>query len=111
MFTYYPQAVKVAGFSTTDVEDEIPTDFCMNQNYPNPFNPSTTIAYQIPKEGIVTLKVYDVLGREVTTLVNENKVVGKYSVEFSSNQLASGTYFYRLTSADFTEIRKMILLR
>ena len=96
---------------TITVELGLPTEYSLKQNYPNPFNPSTIITYQIPKEGFVTLKVYDVLGREVATLVNENKQAGKYSLEFSSKQLSSGTYFYRLTSGEFTEIIKMILLR
>ena len=96
---------------TVDPSADIPTDYALKQNYPNPFNPSTTITYQIPKDGFVTLKVYDVLGREVATLVNKTKQAGKYSVEFSSNQLSSGTYFYRLTSGDFTEINKMLMIK
>ena len=66
-------------------------------NYPNPFNPSTTIAYNIPKDGHVKLAVYDLLGKEIKMLVNENKSTGKYSVQFNGNNLASGTYFYHLT--------------
>ena len=96
---------------TITVELGIPTLYSLKQNYPNPFNPTTIIAYQIPKEGLVSLKVYDVLGREVSILVNENKDAGKYAVEFNSIRLTSGTYFYRLTSGSYTETIKMIILK
>jgi serine protease len=77
-------------------EEGIPTKFALNQNYPNPFNPSTKINYQLPTDSWVTLKVYDVLGREVTTLVNEAKKIGRYEVEFDGSELTSGVYFYTL---------------
>ena len=96
---------------TITVELGIPTVYSLKQNYPNPFNPTTIIAYQIPKEGFVTLKVYDVLGREVSILVNENIHAGKFAIEFNSNRLSSGTYFYRLTSGEYTETIKMIVLK
>ena len=104
-YKYFPNNIGIA------VETDTPKEFKLFQNYPNPFNPSTTIAYQIPKEGFVTLKVYDVLGREIMTLVNENKQVGKYYVEFIANQLPSGAYFYRLNYGEFTQIIKMLLLK
>jgi hypothetical protein len=92
-----------------------PKQFLLQQNYPNPFNPSTVISYQLPAAGEVTLKVYDVLGREVVTLVNEYKNVGNYEVEFKSTvgsrQLANGVYFYRLQVGDYVETKKMILLK
>ncbi|NWG29577.1 MAG: DUF362 domain-containing protein [Ignavibacteriaceae bacterium] len=95
-------------------EELTPNNFALEQNYPNPFNPSTTISYTIPASSFVTLKVYDVLGNEIATLVNEEKPGGKYEVEFSPEQtisLSSGIYFYRLQSGSFIETKKMILLR
>ncbi|MBU0473945.1 MAG: T9SS type A sorting domain-containing protein [Bacteroidetes bacterium] len=81
------------------------------QNYPNPFNPSTLITYQIPKNGFVNLVVYNSLGQEVTTLVNEHQTIGKYSVQFNASSLPSGVYFYKIESGDFTKVNKMLLLR
>ena len=84
----------------------------MLQNFPNPFNPSTTIYYSIPEISFVTLKVYDVLGIEITTLVNEEKPAGSYEVEFSAaGGLPSGVYFYLLNSGNVIETKKMILLK
>ena len=91
--------------------DIAPIEFSLSQNYPNPFNPSTTINYSIPNAGIVTIKVYDVLGKEVATLVNEDKPAGNYEVEFNASDLPSGIYFYQLKSERFVEIKKMILLK
>jgi hypothetical protein len=90
---------------------ELPKAYSLAQNYPNPFNPVTKINFAIPKQGFVTLKVYDVLGREVNTLVNEVKQVGSYSVDFDGSALASGVYFYRLESGSFTDIKRMILVK
>jgi hypothetical protein len=92
-------------------------DYDLFQNYPNPFNPSTVISYQLPNDSKVTLKLYDVLGKEITTLVNEYKGAGKYSVEFSAGScgnaanLPSGIYFYELRANDFVTSKKMILLK
>ena len=83
----------------------------LSQNYPNPFNPSTTIKYQIPNAGNVTLKVYDILGREVTTLVDEFKNEGRYEVNFNAGKLASGVYIYTIKSNDFTASKKLMLLK
>ena len=77
--------------------------FTLEQNYPNPFNPSTVISYQLPVSSDVTLKVYDVLGNEVATLVNEEKSAGSYEVEFSADGLTSGIYFYKLTNRQAQE--------
>jgi len=112
-------------YTITDVDyEEInPSAFVLNQNYPNPFNPSTVISYQLPVSGFVSLKVYDVLGNEVVTLVNEYKPAGSYEVEFSGHSdegqnlpagrqgLSSGIYFYQLKANNFIETKKMILLR
>lgn len=95
----------------------LPVEYRLFQNFPNPFNPGTIIRYQIPEAGFVSLKVYDILGREVATLVNEEKTAGSYEVEFNTQQttfnkqLASGVYFYRLQAGNFIQTRKMVLIR
>jgi hypothetical protein len=94
-----------------EAEINIPNKFSLSQNYPNPFNPSTVICYQLAAGSQVTLMVYDVLGNEVATLVNEEKQPGVYEVEFDASQLSSGIYFYKLKAGNFTETKKMILLK
>ncbi len=91
--------------------NEIPIEFRLSQNYPNPFNPSTKIKFQNADAKFVSLKVYDVLGREVATLVNEEKPVGIYEVKFDAVGLPSGIYFYRLQAGSFIETKKMIFLK
>ncbi len=84
----------------------------MDQNYPNPFNPSTGISYSLSRPGFVTQKLFDMLGREVRTLIHETKAAGRHSITFQANGLASGVYFYRLTpESGFSTTRKMLLLR
>ena len=90
---------------------EIPQKFELAQNYPNPFNPSTTISYSIAKEGNVSLKIFDVLGQEVASIVNEFQKVGNYKVSFNATQLATGIYFYRIQSGSFTNVKKMMLIK
>lgn len=85
--------------------------FQLNQNYPNPFNPSTKIDFSIPSTGLVQLKVYNVLGQEVATLVNENMTVGSHSVTFDASRLASGIYLYKLVTGNFVSTKKMVLLK
>ena len=97
--------------SVEQVSSEIPTEFSLNQNYPNPFNPSTTITYSIPKESIVTLKIFNAIGEEVATLVNEFKQVGNYEASFNSSSLPSGIYLYRMQAGDFVQTKNMILLK
>jgi len=94
-----------------DNETIMVKSFRLDQNFPNPFNPSTRIKYAIGSRQFVTLKVYDVLGNEVATLVNEEKPAGTFEVEFNAEDLTSGIYFYTLTAGSFTETKKMILLR
>jgi hypothetical protein len=91
----------------------IPCKYSLSQNYPNPFNPETIIKYSLEKNSLVSLKVYDVLGREVATLVNEIKKAGEYLIPFSTNQypLSSGVYFYKLQTAGFTDVKRMIILK
>jgi len=103
-------------FSYSDevvVDVNAPLTFSLAQNYPNPFNPSTVINYQLPVAGLVTLKVFDVLGNEVVTLVNEEKNAGSYNAQFTMNnvQLSSGIYFYKLQAGSFVDTKKMILLK
>ncbi len=86
-------------------------EYALEQNYPNPFNPSTTLKYQIPQNGFVTLKVYDILGKEVATLVNVEKTSGRYEVYFNASSLASGVYLYRLNVNDYVNVKKMLLLK
>ena len=86
-------------------------NYIILQNYPNPFNPSTTIKYQIPRQSFVTIRIYDVLGNEIATLVNEEKSIGSYEVEFDATNLPSGIYFYRIHAGSFIETKKMILLK
>jgi len=117
--------------NTIEIEINSPTKFSLSQNYPNPFNPVTKIHFTIPtsplnpspyqgegnRERFVTLKVYDVLGKEVATLVNEEKSAGSYEVEFNSvetlhaTSLPSGVYFYQLKAGDFVETKKLILVK
>ncbi len=100
-----------AYITSVKVEETIPNDFSLRQNYPNPFNPSTSIEYTIPSESFVELKVFDVLGNEVATLVNEQQQAGVYRADFSADNLPSGMYFARLTANEFTQVVKMILLK
>jgi endoglucanase len=90
---------------------ETPLNFELRQNYPNPFNPVTTIKYQVPNAGIVIIKIFDILGHEITTLVNEQKQPGKYAVQWNASNNSSGLYFYRIQAERFVETKKMVLLR
>lgn len=94
-----------------DGNNFLPETFKLYQNYPNPFNPTTKIKFEIPERSFVTIKVYDVLGNEVETLVNEEKLIGEYEVEFDATGLPSGFYFYQIKAANFVETKKMILLK
>lgn len=90
---------------------EIPNSFSLNQNYPNPFNPVTNIKFNLPKSGNVRLVVFDVMGREVATMINENMSAGSYTADFNAVSLSSGIYFYKLITADFTDTKKMMLVK
>ncbi len=109
------QSIEITYVSSTatavNIQSTSPKNFMLSQNYPNPFNPATTISFQIPKSSFVTLKVYDVLGREVASLINEQKSPGTYSVNFNASNLSSGMYLYRLQAGDFVETKKLVLLK
>jgi photosystem II stability/assembly factor-like uncharacterized protein len=97
--------------SSGEPGESIPKEYGIKQNYPNPFNPTTSIRYSIPKEGLVTLKVYNIIGEEVATLVDEVKQADNYNVSFDASSLSSGIYFYRLQAGNFVETKKMVLLK
>ena len=88
-----------------------PKEFALEQNYPNPFNPTTAISYQLSSNSLTTLKIYDAIGREVATLVNEVKEAGYYSAQFDGSALSSGIYFAKLTSDRKTQMKKLLLLK
>ncbi len=88
-----------------------PVNFNLEQNYPNPFNPSTVISFKLSVSSFVSLKIFDILGREISTLVNEEKQPGNYEVTFDASKLSSGIYFYTLQSGSFVETKKMILIK
>ncbi|MFQ3598265.1 MAG: T9SS type A sorting domain-containing protein [Chloroherpetonaceae bacterium] len=94
-----------------EVNAGLPKQFVLEQNYPNPFNPTTSVAYQLPTAGNVSLKVFDMLGKEVATLVNGRQEAGAYTINFNANQLSSGVYFYRLQAGNFVQTRKMMLVK
>ena len=92
-------------------DEKLNNSFYLSQNYPNPFNPTTRIKYQVASIEKVSLKIYDILGREIANLVNELKAPGTYDVEFDASKLSSGIYFYKLTSGNFVETKKMMLIK
>jgi hypothetical protein len=100
-----------AGITGINNETEIPNSYTLSQNYPNPFNPTTTISYTLPEKSRVSLKIFDLLGAEVVELVNSELEPGAYKIDFNSNGLTSGVYFYRLETKTFVETKKMILLK
>lgn len=111
---WYVDDIKLTNYSTvTGVNQisEIAAKYSLNQNYPNPFNPSTKIRYAIAKSGFVSLKVYDMTGKVVSELVNNNQTVGSYEVSFNAAALSSGVYYYKLESEGFAETRKMLLIK
>jgi len=99
--------------SPTDIEDDInlPTLANLYQNYPNPFNPLTKINYSVPQTSNVVITVFDILGNEIETLVNEEKSIGTYEITWIAENLPSGVYFYRLQAGSFVQTKKMVLLR
>jgi hypothetical protein len=94
-----------------EIGDMLPSGYVLSQNYPNPFNPTTAIDFTLPASGFVSLKVYDLLGREVMTLVNEQKAAGTYRATFDASNMPSGTYFYALKAGSFNSVKKMTLVK
>ena len=115
--TYYYRLKQIdynGAFAYSDiieVQVTAPIKFALNQNYPNPFNPSTLISYSIPQNSFVTVKVYDIIGNEVSTLVNQTQSAGKYDVKFDASSLSNGVYFYTIKADNFTSTKKMILMK
>ena len=107
--TYRRLISELIGIQT--IGNSVPKSFSLYQNYPNPFNPSTKINFGIPKSAAVKLLIYDMLGREAAILVNEELKAGNYSVEWNALSFASGVYFYRIESIDFTQTKKMVLIK
>lgn len=113
---YFNNAAKVV--SVKEETGQLPSDYRLEQNFPNPFNPDTTIKFSIPKTASkneamqnVSLKIYDILGRQVASLINESKYPGSYQVKFNAGNLPSGSYFYELIAGNFTQTKKMILMK
>jgi hypothetical protein len=97
---------------TAENHNQLPKRFALEQNYPNPFNPSTDIKFQLPIQSYVTIKVYDLLGKEIVALMNnEKKDAGYYDVKFDASNLASGLYFYKIEAGTFTDTKKMVLVK
>jgi hypothetical protein len=109
-FKIFPYYSKLSTLGVTNSKS-VPRDFFLSQNYPNPFNPTTVINYQLPVTSNVTLKVYNVLGKEVKTLVDGRQTAGSHSVEFNGDKLSSGVYFYSITAGVFHQVKKMILVK
>ncbi|MCX6165889.1 MAG: T9SS type A sorting domain-containing protein, partial [Ignavibacteriae bacterium] len=89
----------------------LPKKFSISQNYPNPFNPVTKIDFDLPNDCNVSIKLYDITGREIKTLLNERKNAGYYTIDFTANNIASGVYFYRIVAGSYSEIKKMVLIK
>ena len=115
-FPYAPlgmgaEAVNLCNITGVEYKSELPTGYELKQNYPNPFNPSTTLSFVIGHKSFVSLKVFDILGNEIAKIVNEEKPAGEYEVAFNAAGLPSGVYFYSLKAGDYSDTKKLILLK
>jgi hypothetical protein len=108
---YWSIRAKVSFVSINTISTEVPSNYSLSQNYPNPFNPTTNIKFAVAKTGFVTLKVYDLSGKEVASLVNNNLSAGTYNYAFDGSKLSSGIYFYTIRANDFSETKKMMLIK
>ncbi len=97
--------------NSNDITTDIPAKFELKDNYPNPFNPTTKINYELPITNYVTLKIYDIGGKEIAALVNGQQNAGRYSVEWNASGFASGTYFYKIVAGEFSQVKRMILVK
>jgi hypothetical protein len=109
--TWVEANILIVNVDSKNNKSSVPEHFTLSRNYPNPFNPETTIEYALPYNSFVQIKIFDVLGREIKTLVNDNLAAGKYKTIIDASELSSGVYFYRLSADNFTEIKKMILVK
>jgi hypothetical protein len=109
--TWLMSYIKSNPVGVEKISSSLPSNFTLEQNYPNPFNPTTNIRYSITLTSKVTLKIYDLLGREVQTLVNDEQTPGKYSVSLNAGKLSSGIYFYQLKAGDYSATKKLMLLK
>ena len=109
----FAQRIKESGGTVgiQSISSEIPGRFELNQNYPNPFNPVTVIGFSLPINSFVSLKIYDILGREVTVLINNQMQAGKYEYKFNAENLKSGVYFYSLTTKGFSATKKLVIVK
>ncbi len=105
------EEVAIDNFSTGSEVSSLPNEFALQQNFPNPFNPTTSINYDLPVSSMVTLKIYDITGKEIATLVNEQKNAGIHNISFDGSNFASGVYFYRIEAGEFTQVKKMFLIK
>jgi len=110
-FSWEAELIDYSIATKVEQDENLLMDFELLQNYPNPFNPSTTIEFSIPEKGNVVLKIFDILGNEITTLINEDKTAGSHSVVFGANNLPTGIYFYKIRAGNYTATRKLILLK
>ena len=97
--------------SLSIVENNLPNTFSLKQNYPNPFNPLTTIEYNIPQNNFVRITIYNLRGEKIKTLVNKNKIAGNYSIVFDGNNFSSGIYFYRIEAGNYSNTKKLVLMK
>ncbi|MBN2572070.1 MAG: T9SS type A sorting domain-containing protein, partial [Ignavibacteriales bacterium] len=113
IISFYANTVSVTYTSFTNIQDDnlFPNKFSLSQNYPNPFNPSTIISYQLPIISRVTIKIFNVTGQEILTLLDEEKSPGVYNIDFNASQLSSGVYIYQMKAGEFTQSQKMILIK
>jgi N-acetylmuramoyl-L-alanine amidase len=108
---YYDDFQNDVVVNVQDEKNQLPTEFVLSQNFPNPFNPTTNINWTLPENGIVSLKIYDMLGKEISTLVNQFMQAGRHSIEFNASSLASGVYYYQLKTNNYTSTKKLLLLK
>lgn len=110
---YLDNICKINGTTgiSNNLNEEIPNEYSLSQNYPNPFNPITKIKYSVPVNGLVSLKVYDILGKEIITIINDNRLAGNYETEFNGVNLSSGIYFLRMEAGEFKDVKRMILVK
>jgi len=105
------ELIQIMNYTDVEKESDLPNGYYLSQNYPNPFNPTTKIIYSIPAASRVTIKVYDVTGKEISTIENTERTAGTYVVTFNAKQLASGVYYYKLIANNYTATKKFVLIK